>query len=240
LCPLAAAATIAAAIPAAATAAAAAAAAAVSEAAVESGRAQGAAVLRRSRGRWLIVRLSHRARGFLARPLQHFVRLVSIFRLLASLVDVLSDDFLVLLLEPLISPAYRCTSAIGAPAGSSLPDVQSLDQALNLKTGQRMEYLAQLAQTCLDSLSSKMQDAGFSSNMARALAKVRRAVTRRRAERAQERRVKTVTDPQAAARQKRVKNRRKQASAKRKLDEMIITKKGAKGSTRVKKSASLV
>merc|ERR1719162_2297505 len=63
--------------------------------------------LRQSRVRWLVVRMSHRARGFLAQPSQHFMRLVSILRYFTALAETLPPELLQLMLEPLLTPIYR-------------------------------------------------------------------------------------------------------------------------------------
>jgi len=196
-------------------------------------------VLRRSRVHWLVVRLSFQARHFLARPTQHLIRLVAIFRFFTGLADTLPASWLDHILEPLLSPAYRC-SAFLAVATSTLPDVKSLEDALNLSHGQQTEFLGQLAQACIDAMSRKMSDEGLGAEFARSLNKVRKAVDRQRTLRHRERRLKPVRDPQAAAQEKRAKNRRKQESKKRKVQEIIVKKKGGVGGTRAKKSRTLV
>jgi len=198
-------------------------------------------LLRRSRVRWLIVRLSHRARAYLSDPNRHFVRLVSIFRLFHSLLEFLSVDILSELMAPLLSPSYRCSTAFTARWNDSrLQDVQTLEQALNLGSAQRCEFLAQLAQTLIDGISQKMQEAGRMSEFNRALASMRKAVERHRADRVLKKRLKPVVDPTAAAAEKRSKNRRKVAGKKRKLEEMIQRTKGGRGKQKVIQSRSLV
>jgi len=195
-------------------------------------------ILRRSRVRWLVVRLSHRARAFMAKPPEHFMRIVSILRYFTALAETLPSDLLVPLLEPLLTPIYRCTSAFAVGSNwSTLPDVQTLDQMLQLTPAQRLEFLAQLAQTCMDTLTNKMKDAGTSSQLMQSLSKVRKAVERTRSERLQKKRVQTVVDPEAAAKAKRSKNRRKQAGKKRKMDDLIIAKKGGRGTKKARNLA---
>jgi len=196
--------------------------------------------LQRSRLRWLVVRLSHKSRGFLSNPSKYFVRLVSIFRLFTALVEQLSVDALAELLGPLLSPAYRCSTGFTSSWHSKLPEVTSLEQAVALNTAQRGEFLGQLAQTCIDNLSQKMQDAGRSSEFTRALGAMRKAVEKGRSSRVQKRRLMPVTDPQAAAASKRAKNRRKVAGKKRKMEELIQTTKGGRGKQKVKQSRSLI
>jgi len=75
-------------------------------------------------------------------------------------VEVLSQ-----LLSPLLSPAYRCTSAF---RGVSLPDVVSLEQALALGPAQRRGFLANLAQSFIDATSEKMTAAGRAADFAQA------------------------------------------------------------------------
>jgi len=197
-------------------------------------------MLRRSRVHWLIVRLSHEARLFLSQPSQYFVRLVCIFRVFSNMVSWLPEHLLVLLLEPLLIPTYRCSSAFASGAVSALPDVQSLEQALSLSTEQRLEFLAQLAQGCVDSLAKKLQNANHGAEYSQALVKVRKAVEQKRSDRVQKRRLLPVTDPEAAAKMKKAKLQRKQATKKRKLEETIISKRGCLGKTRVKQSRGLV
>jgi len=192
---------------------------------------------RRSRVLWLAVRLSHHARSFLAKPSHHFVRLMSIFRFFTALADSLPAGVLEPLLVPMLSPAYRCTSGFTAGYDSQLPDVQTLEQAINLSTSQRVEFLAQLAQMCMDTLSRQMQSAGRGARFAKALGHVRKAVEQKRADRAQKRKLQPIADPQAAAQAKRTKNRLKQASKKRKMEELIIKKHGGASKTRVKLDA---
>eukprot|EP00747_Dinoflagellata_sp_TGD_P222932 gnl/TRDRNA2_/TRDRNA2_94599_c0_seq1.p1 gnl/TRDRNA2_/TRDRNA2_94599_c0~~gnl/TRDRNA2_/TRDRNA2_94599_c0_seq1.p1 ORF type:complete len:421 (+),score=112.99 gnl/TRDRNA2_/TRDRNA2_94599_c0_seq1:98-1264(+) len=193
-------------------------------------------ILRRSRVRWFSVRLSHRARFFLSQVPKHFVRLASIFRYFCALAESLPVDFLVLLLEPILSPTYRCTSALAnTGGGSNLPDVRSLEEAIQLDHGQQVEFLVQLAQTCIDTLNSKMQEAGRSSDFSRSLTKVRKAVEVKRSARAQQKRMQFVTDPEAAAKRKRARNKQKQVTKKRKTREIIVAKKGGRGGTGVKK-----
>lgn len=195
-------------------------------------------ILRRSRVRWLVVRLSHRARAFMAKPPEHFMRIVSILRYFTALSETLPSDLLVPLLEPLLTPIYRCTSAFAVGSNwSTLTDVQTLDQMLALTPPQRLEFLAQLAQTCMDTLTNKMKDAGTSSQLMQSLSKVRKAVERTRSERLQKKRVQTVVDPEAAAKAKRSKNRRKQAGKKRKMDDLIIAKKGGRGTKKARNLA---
>jgi hypothetical protein len=121
-----------------------------------------------------------------------------------------------------------------------LPDVQSLEEALDLGASQRLEFLAQLAQALMDALSERLQSAGRSSEMATALSKVRKAVERRRTDRLQKRRLLPVLDPQASAQHKRVKQRKKKEGKKRKIQDLITSSKGSKGATRVKQSGSLL
>ncbi|CAE8630438.1 unnamed protein product, partial [Polarella glacialis] len=123
---------------------------------------------------------------------------------------------------------------------SRLQDVQTLEQALNLGSAQRCEFLAQLAQTLIDGISQKMQEAGRMSEFNRALASMRKAVERHRADRVLKKRLKPVVDPTAAAAEKRSKNRRKVAGKKRKLEEMIQRTKGGRGKQKVIQSRSLV
>merc|ERR1711920_456986 len=176
----------------------------------------------------------------MGQPPQYFVRLVSVLRLFNSMILWLPENLLLVLLEPLLIPAYRCSSAFAAGEVSALPDVQTLEQALSLSTEQRMEFLAQLAQGCVDSLGKKMQDAQYGAEYSQALLKVRKAVQQKRSDRLQKRRLLPVTDPEAAAKTKKAKLRRKQATKKRKLEETIISKRGGLGKTRVKQSRSLV
>lgn len=186
-------------------------------------------VLRRSRVRWVVIRLSHRARSFLAQPPQNFMRLVSILRYFTALIESLPPALLLHLLEPLLSPVYRTISAFAPGATSSLPDVQTLEQVIQLNSTQQLEFLAQLAQSCMDSLTNKMQEAGKASELMQALAKVRKAVQRQRSDRLQKKRIQSIVDPEAAAQRKRSKNRRKVATRKRKIEEVIIAKKGGRG-----------
>merc|ERR1711862_583346 len=135
-------------------------------------------------------------------------------RFFTALSQSLPAELLVPLLEPMISPLYRCTTAYHGGAASTLPDVQSLEQALSLTTKQRLEFVGQLSQMGIDALTAKMGTPEMSAKLTHALAKVRKAVERRRAERAQKRRVQPIVDPHAAARTKRAKNLRKQAGKK--------------------------
>lgn len=198
-------------------------------------------LLQRSRVHWLVVRMSQRTRSLLSRPSDSMVRLVCTLRYFTALAETLPVDLLVALLEPILSPAYRCTSAFAGWASSSnLPNVQSLEEALDLSPSQRLEFLGQLAQALTDALSERLQGAGRGSEMATALSKVRKAVERRRADRVQKRRLLPVTDPQASALQRRAKQRRKKDGKKRKIQDLIVSRKGSKGGTRVKKSSSLL
>lgn len=194
-------------------------------------------LLRRSRIRWLVVRLSHRVRVFLAQPALHFLRLVSILRYFTALIESLPNPLLVHLLEPLLTPVYRCVSAFAAGSTSTLPDVQTLEQVVQLNPAQQLEFLAQLGQSCMDSLTNKMQEDGKSSELMQALGKVRKAVERRRADRLQKKRLQNIVDPQAAAIRKRSKNRRDKESKKRKTDAMILAKKGGRGDAKARKLA---
>mmetsp|Transcript_47002 Transcript_47002/g.135426 ORF Transcript_47002/g.135426 Transcript_47002/m.135426 type:complete len:1019 (+) Transcript_47002:3-3059(+) len=196
-------------------------------------------VLRRSRTLWLAVRLSFKARSFLARPTQHVIRLVAVLRLFTGLAELLPSELLVHVLEPLISPAHRASSFF-MKEYSTLPEVHSLDEVLHLRPRQQLEFVGQLAQTCLDTLSRRMQDAGMSSEFSKAVTNVRKAVEKKRTQRHMEKRLKPIRDPQAAAADKKAKNRRKQANKKRKMEEHIIATKGARGVTRAKKSRTLV
>ena len=87
------------------------------------------------------------------------------FRLCSSLVDHFPVEVLSQLLSPLLSPAYRCTSAF---RGVSLPDVVSLEQALALGPAQRRGFLANLAQSFIDATSEKMTAAGRAATFAQA------------------------------------------------------------------------
>jgi hypothetical protein len=87
------------------------------------------------------------------------------FRLCSSLVDHFPVEVLAQLLSPLLSPAYRCTSAF---RGVSLPDVVSLEQALALGPAQRRGFLANLAQSFIDATSEKMTAAGRAATFAQA------------------------------------------------------------------------
>jgi len=194
-------------------------------------------LLRRSRVRWLVVRLSHRVRTFLAQPSLHFLRLVSILRYFTALIEALPPSLLLHMLEPLLTPVYRCVSAFGQGSASTLPDVQTLEQVVQLEPAQQLEFLAQLGQACMDSLTNKMQDDGRSSELMQALGKVRKAVERRRTDRLQKKRLQVIVDPQAAALRKRSKNRRKLESRKRKTDEIIMKKKGGRGDAKARKIA---
>eukprot|EP00930_Biecheleria_cincta_P042397 TRINITY_DN29176_c0_g1_i1.p1 TRINITY_DN29176_c0_g1~~TRINITY_DN29176_c0_g1_i1.p1 ORF type:complete len:3801 (-),score=763.37 TRINITY_DN29176_c0_g1_i1:725-11332(-) len=199
-----------------------------------------AETLRDSRIRWLVVRLSQKSRAFLAAPSQHFVRLVSILRLFSTLVDHLPMEVMAQLLGPILSPAYRCSTAFGSSAGSNLPEVQTLAQALELNLMQRGEFLAQLGQSCIDAICEKMKDAGRSSDFAGALAAVRKAVEKGRQQRTQKRKLQPATDPHAAAVARRTKNRRKAEGKKRKMEELILNTKGGRGKQKVKQSRTLV
>merc|ERR1712060_790611 len=132
------------------------------------------------------------------------------------------------------------SSAFTVGASSNLPDVQTLEQAIGLNTAQRKEFLGQLSQMLIDAASGRMQTAGQGSVFATSFGKVCKAVDRSRGERRQKRKLLPVSDPQLAALQKRSKNKRKQASQKRKVQEMIVSKRGALGTTRVKKPRTLV
>lgn len=76
------------------------------------------------------------------------------------------------LLRPLLSPAYRCATAF---KGLSLPDVTSLEQALELSPAQRRSFLAQLAQAVLESLESRLP-----SDVARVSNEIRKVVESKR------------------------------------------------------------
>ena len=128
------------------------------------------------------------------------------FRLCSSLVEQFPVEVLSQLLRPLLSPAYRCTTAF---RGYSLPDVVSLDQALALTPAQRRSFLANLAQSLIDSTSDKLTAAGRAADFAQALNGIRKAVEQRRQQRVQKRRLQPVTDPEAAAATRRAKNRRR-------------------------------
>jgi len=191
------------------------------------------------------VRLSHSARGFLARPNQHFVRLISVFKLFTSMAEMLPEAMIVILLEPMLSPVYRCMSAMTAHAKGagarnsdsiSLPDVQTLEEALNLRPYLRLQYLGQLAQACHDALSAKLQAGGQGAAFTLTLTKIRTAVERARADRMQQRKIRPVVDPQGAALEKKQRSLKKKASKKRKMEEHLLTTKGGRGKTRVKKS----
>ena len=69
------------------------------------------------------------------------------------------------LLRPLLSPAYRCTTAFGG--APSPPDVVSLEHALALAPAPRRGFLATLAQTFIDKLSEKMTAAGKAADFAK-------------------------------------------------------------------------
>ena len=128
--------------------------------------------LRQSRVRWLLVRWSHETQSFQADPEGHYVRLISWFRLSQALVDHFPVEVLRQLLRPLLSPAYRCATAFKA---LSLPDVTSLEQALELSPAQRRSFLAQLAQQVLESLESRLP-----SDVARVLNEIRKLVESKR------------------------------------------------------------
>eukprot|EP00435_Cladocopium_sp_Y103_P038590 s1356_g10.t1 len=192
---------------------------------------------RRSRVRWLLVRWSHQSQGFQANPTEHYVRLISWFRLCSSLVEHFPVEVLSQLLPPLLSPAYRCTSAF---RGVSLPDVVSLEQALALGPAQRRGFLANLAQSFIDATSEKMTAAGRAADFAQALNRIRKAVEHRRQERVQKRRLQPVTNPEAAAATRRAKNRRRAEGKKRKMEELIHNTKGGRGKQKVKQSKSLI
>merc|ERR1740121_1298805 len=140
----------------------------------------------------------------------------------------------------MLSPAYRCSSAFAATGSSNLPEVQTLEQALGLNTFLRKEFLGQLAQVLTDAITQRMQEAGQHAVFAQSFSVVRKAVDKARAERYQRRKLLPVSDPQQAALEKKAKNRRKLAQKKRKVQETIISKRGALGKTRVKQSRSLV
>lgn len=199
------------------------------------------ASLRRSRVRWLIVRTSHRARALLKRPSFGVVRLVSAFRYYAALVEALPVEVLIHVMEPIVGICYRCSSAFTPwPGESNLPDVQTLEEVLNLSTSQKMEFLAQLAQGCLDTLTSRCQAGSKGPELTRALAKVRQAVDRRRADRHQKRKLLPIVNAEAAAIQRRARTKKKQEGKKRKVQEIIMTRKGGSGRTRIKQSRTLV
>eukprot|EP00913_Durusdinium_trenchii_P006580 g6183.t1 len=193
--------------------------------------------LRRSRMRWLLVRWSHQSQGFQANPTEHFVRLISWFRLCTALEDQFPAQVLSQLLRPLLSPAYRCTTAFKCMA---LPDIVSLEQALALRPAQQRGFLANLAQSFLDQVSDKMTSAGKASEFTSTLNQVRKVVEKRRQERVQKRRLQPVTNPEAAAASRRAKNRRRAEGKKRKLEELIHNTKGGRGKHKVKQSKSLV
>ena len=69
------------------------------------------------------------------------------------------------LLRPLLSPAYRCTTAFGG--APSPPDVVSLEHALALAPAPRRGFLATLAQGFIDKLSEKMTAAGKAADFAK-------------------------------------------------------------------------
>merc|ERR1712039_1057712 len=115
-----------------------------------------------------------------------------------------------------------------------------MGQAITLNTAQRKEFLGQLAQMFIDSLSKKMQDGGDGAKYSDAFNNVRKTVNKHRAERYQKRKLLPISDPQAAAMEKKAKNRRKLDSKKRKTQDLIVSKRGALGSARVKKSRTLV
>jgi len=196
-------------------------------------------LLKKARVHWLTVRLSYRARKFLAKPREHLVRLIIIFRFFKNLSDLLPATMLVHVLEPMLSPLFRCSSFLNK-YNSTLPEVSNLEEVLNLRTAQQLEFLGQLAQSGLDNIAAKMQESGLASEYTASLNKIRKAVEKTRALRVRERKLKPVIAPEEAALDKRMKNRRKQVHKKRKLQEMVINKKGGMGSLRSKKSKTLV
>ncbi|CAJ1353350.1 unnamed protein product [Effrenium voratum] len=193
--------------------------------------------LRRSRVRWLLVRWSHQSQGFQANPSEHFVRLVSWFRLCEFLAEQFPVEVLAHLLRPLLSPAYRCTTAF---RGGALPDVVTLDQALQLRPVQRRAYLASLAQGFIDKVNQRLSDAGQGAHFAQVLNQVRKAVENKRQERVQKRRLQPAINPEAAAAAKKAKNRRRADGKKRKLEELIHTTKAGRGKQKVSQSKSLI
>ena len=63
--------------------------------------------LRRSRVRWLLVRWSHKTQGFQANPTEHFVRLISWFRLCTALVDQFPAQVWVLVARETVKSMVR-------------------------------------------------------------------------------------------------------------------------------------
>lgn len=187
--------------------------------------------LRRSRVRWLVVRLSYRARGFLAQAPQHFVRLVSILRYFEALTAALPEAMLTPMLAPMLGPAYRCASTRSADQAAALPSVSSLADAVALDPAQRIAFLEQLGQGLLDALSCKMQDAGRGQGYTAALSAVRKAVEKQRSARVQRRRLLPVMDPEAAAQRKRTRNRQRGEAKKRKVQDVINTRRGGPSAT---------
>lgn len=98
-------------------------------------------------------------------PSHFFIKIIFRFRLSSFLVDHFPIEVLCHLLRPLLSPAYRCTTAFGG--APSPPDVVSLEHALALSPAPRRGFLATLAQTFIDKLSEKMTAAGKAADFAK-------------------------------------------------------------------------
>uniref|UniRef100_A0A7S1F483 Uncharacterized protein n=1 Tax=Noctiluca scintillans TaxID=2966 RepID=A0A7S1F483_NOCSC len=189
------------------------------------------ATLWRSKMHWLITKLGRRARYFLGKPQLRFVRLISIFKFFDSFVETVPAATVLPLLESILNPVYRVVSS----SKSTPVAVQSVEEALKLSPGQKREFLAQVAQACLQRLSDKTKEAGLDTQFALAIGNVRKHVGEQRATRAQRRKLLAVTEPEAFAKRKITKNRKNREGKKRKLDELI---RATKGGRKVRKKAS--
>jgi hypothetical protein len=187
----------------------------------------GEEAVRQSRVLWVVVRLSQQARRFMRQPTRHFVRIVSIFRFYTALAETLPAELLVPLAEPIIYAAYRYSSAFTASANeSTLPDVQTLEEALNLNNRQQVEFLAQVAQSCLDAVNNHLQKGGRGTDYVTSLKKVRKTREKKRGERTQMQKLMPVTDPVGAAQFRKARMQKKKESRKRRFEAREIKFKG--------------
>lgn len=181
-------------------------------------------VLRQTRVRWAVVRLSFTARGFLRKPQTHVVGLASIFRFFGALSSTLAPPLVESLLDALLSPLYRAI-ALGKGRGDvQVGDISSTGQLLSLSTAERLAFIGGLAQTVLDHIEQRL--GATNAAYAKALQHVRRVVTKLRRDRVVALKRELVADPEKAAKRKLQTNKKKAELKKRNLKEKIRRDKG--------------
>mmetsp|Transcript_22413 Transcript_22413/g.47768 ORF Transcript_22413/g.47768 Transcript_22413/m.47768 type:complete len:189 (+) Transcript_22413:876-1442(+) len=188
----------------------------------------------------MVVKLSFTARRFLSGPNRHILRLVAILRLFANLGDLLPCELLLPLLPAMLSPAHRCLSFVNQSGYSRLPEVSSLEELLLLNRGLQLEFLGQIAESFLEALTLKFQEANLSSELTTAQKTVRKAVDKARGQRRLERRLKPIVNQEAAAHQRKAQNKKKVLAKKRNMEEHIKRTKGARGGLKAKPTKTLV